>query len=148
MWSEKYDSASKPTEENINEFIDNELWQKLNDYLEENYKVLPKIVYSGCSMEKGFWKGWNIKYKKSGKSLCTVYPKEGWFVALLPIGLKELDEAEILMPACSEYTQNLFKQAVLGYNGKSLAFEIRDESILEDIKSLMEIRAKKRKEGN
>ena len=30
------------------------------------------------------WKGWNVKYQKSGKSLCTLYPKrnglrEFWF---------------------------------------------------------------------
>jgi len=46
-----------------------------------------------------------------------------------------------LMPHCSEYTQNLFKQAVVYHNGRSLAFEVQNEDILHDVKNLITIRA-------
>ena len=146
MWSEQYDSTCTPTNENIGKYINNNLWQELNTYLQDVYNIAPKIVYSGCSMEDGRWKGWNIKYRKSGKSLCTVYPNQGWFIALVPIGLNELSEAELIAPLCTEYSQNLFKQAVIGYNGKSLAFEVKSVDILNDVKEFISIRRKHKKQ--
>ena len=104
MWSEQYNSDHIPTDKNISEYINNNLWQELNTYLQEVYNVIPKTVYSGCSMKDGPWKGWNVKYKKSGKSLCTIYPKQGWFITLVPIGLSELNEAELIIPLCTDYS--------------------------------------------
>ena len=43
-----------------------------------------KIAYSNCAMDNNVWRGWNIKYQKSGKSLCTIYPQQGYFLALVP----------------------------------------------------------------
>ena len=81
QWSELFDEAHEPLDNQIKEFVDNPLWDELADYLQQTYNVEPKLLYSGCSMQKGFWRGWNVKYKKSGKSLCTLYPKQGYFIA-------------------------------------------------------------------
>jgi hypothetical protein len=35
-------------------------------------------------MDNNIWRGWNIKYQKSGKSICTIYPQQGYFLALVP----------------------------------------------------------------
>ena len=144
-WGEKYGKDNKPTEKNISEFVSSKLWNELNNYMRETCNITPQTAYSGCSMNAGIWKGWNVKYKKSGKSMCTVYPKQGWLLVLIPIGLKEIDEAELILPLCTKYTQNLFKQAVLGRNGKSLAFEVKNEDILNDIKKLIAIRRGQKK---
>jgi len=87
VWSDQYDSVHQPTDENIREFIDNNLWQELNSYLQETYNTVPKMTYSRCSMQRG----WNIKYQKSGKSLCTLYPMQGYFIALVVIGMCEIN---------------------------------------------------------
>lgn len=50
------------------------LFDQLRTVLEEGYRVSPRIEYSRCSMEPG----WNIKYKKSGRALCTIYPRAGF----------------------------------------------------------------------
>lgn len=136
VWSEQYDSARQPTEENIREFINNDLWQELNIYLQETYDTLPQTTYSGCSMQKG----WNVKYRKKGKSLCTLYPMQGYFIALVVIGVREMNEAELLMPLCSEYTQNLFEQTVSGYGGKWLMIEVKNRDILNNVKNLIGLR--------
>jgi hypothetical protein len=52
-----------------------------------------------------------------------------------------MSEAELLMPLCTEYTQELFKRSG-GTGYKSMAFEVRDESVLHDVKNLIEIRRK------
>ncbi|MCL2696988.1 MAG: DUF3788 domain-containing protein [Oscillospiraceae bacterium] len=141
QWYELFDKEREPSENQVNEYVDSPLWGKLNDYLKQTYNIKPKLAYSGCAMDKGMWKGWNIKYKKSGKSLCTLYPKQGYILALIPIGVREMNEAELLMPLCTDYTKELFKRSG-GQTGKSLAFEVQDENVLHDMKNLIEIRVK------
>ena len=144
QWSDLFPAESEPTEGQIEAFVDSALWRALDQTLRQTYSVRPKLFYSGCMMGQGAWKGWNVKYKKSGKALCTLYPKRGYFVALLPIGIREMDEAELLMPTCTGYTQKLFEQTAAGHTGKSLAFEVKNEDILEDMKRLIALRAASR----
>jgi len=140
QWSELWGREHKPSESQIKEFVDTPLWDNLNDYLNQTYNVKPQLSYSNCSMRKGMWKGWNVKYKKSGKSLCTLYPKHGYILSLVPIGPSEMNEAELLIPLCTQYTQNLFKQTGSGHNGMSLAFVVENENVLQDMKNLIALR--------
>jgi AraC family transcriptional regulator len=142
QWYELFNKENEPTEAQVSEYINSPLFGELDDYLRQAHKVKPKLAYSGCAMDKGMWKGWNIKYKKSGKSLCTVYPKQGYILALLPIGAKEINEAELLMPLCSEYTQELFGKCETFQGGKYLGFELRNEDVLRDMKGLIDIRVR------
>ena len=116
----------------------------MNNHLRQEYSVKPKIAYSGCSMDNGMWKGWNVKYQKSGKSLCTLYPKQGHIQSLVPVSFQDISEAELMLSTFSEYTQNLFEQSVTGRNGKSLAFIVEDGAVLEDMKKFIALRAVKR----
>ena len=74
-----------PTQEEIGEYIRNPLFIKFCSQVKEKYKCKEKIEFSSCSWEKG----WNIKFKKSGKNLCTIYPREDFFTVLLVAGRKE-----------------------------------------------------------
>jgi len=140
-WCELYSAENEPSEKQIKKYVDSPLWDDLTDYIQQTFKSKPKLSYSNCAMDKGFWKGWNVKYKKSGRALCTLYPKKGFILSLVPIGLRDMNEAELLMPLCTEYVQNIFKQAPSMHIGKSLAIEVRDEDVLNDLKSLIKLRA-------
>ncbi len=91
---------------------------------------------SRCSMQAG----WNIKYKKGGKSLCTLYPMQGYFIALVVVGSHELTEAEFLMPQCSDYVQTVFKNTKTGNGQKWLMLDVRDREIMDDVFSLINLR--------
>jgi len=41
-------------------------------------------------------KGWNVKYQKSGKSLCTLYPEQDSFTVLIVIKLEMVDMIEVI----------------------------------------------------
>lgn len=137
-WRGMYDQYSQPAMENIKAFVKSDLWNELCSYLESTYSISPKIEYSKCSMQKG----WNVKYKKAGKSLCTLYPMDGWFIALVVIGEKEQTDAELLMPACSIYVQRLFNETVFSAGGRWLMIEVRERAVLEDVQKLAQIRNK------
>ena len=145
QWSELYSNGHEPLNYQIKEFVDTPLWDDLANHLQQAYNIQPKLFYSCCSMDKGYWKGWNVKYKKSGKALCTLYPKQGYFVTLIAVGAKEIAEADLLIPLCDEYTQNLYNRTELGTVGKSLAVEVTSENILGDVKNLIALRAGSRK---
>lgn len=140
-WSELYGRVYQPAYENFSEYVNSDLWLELNSYIQETYHILPQIEYSGCSMQKG----WNIKYRKGGKSLCTLYPMQGYFIVLAVIGECEINEAELLMPLCSEYTQNLFKQTVSGYSGKWMMIDVKKPDVLNDVKNIITLRVSRRK---
>lgn len=141
QWSELWNKEHEPSDAQIKEYVETPLWQDLTDYLQQTYHVKPKLFYSRCSMENGFWKGWNVKYQKSGKSLCTLYPKQGYYAALINVGPKEATEAEFLLPLCTEYTQDLYKHAKSGTTGKSLGICVTSEDVLNDVKELVALRA-------
>jgi len=138
MWSERYNQSNEPTMANISNFVNNELWDELCKFIETSYACLPRIEYSKCSMQRG----WNVKYKKGGKSLCTLYPMEGFFIALVVIGEKEQLEAEFLMTNCSDYIQKLYHNTPFSCGGRWLMIEITKQEILDDVMELIQIRSK------
>lgn len=138
-WFQLYPEDRRPEAAEIGNYIDNGLWAELNEYLQQTYQSVPLVEYSGCSMQKG----WNIKYRKSGKGLCTLYPMQGYFIALVVIGKKEMAEAELLMPLCCAYTQQVFKQTEEGFQGKWLMLDVKDTAVLQDVKNLVGLRVKK-----
>ncbi|MCL2696167.1 MAG: DUF3788 domain-containing protein [Clostridiales bacterium] len=140
LWSQLHPADQEPLEEQINTFVDTPLWDDLAQHLQQTYCIQPKLSYSNCAMDKGEWKGWNVKYKKSGKALCTLYPKQGYFVLLLVVGEKQSPEADLLIPACDAYTQELYNKTPFVMGGKWLAMEVTNENILRDAKNFIALR--------
>lgn len=108
-------------------------WIDINSFLQNKYKATPKMSYSKCSMQKG----WNVKYKKSGNSLCTLYPEKDSFIVLIVI---KLELASII-----EAMENEFEPAVLDvvrsarpFNGtKWLMIRVESEAVLENVRELL-----------
>ncbi|WP_042346583.1 DUF3788 domain-containing protein [Bacillus massiliigorillae] len=135
-WKDTFLQECKPTLEQVESFINNPLWSKLMDNLQDTYHISPQLQYSGCSMQKG----WNIRFKKRGKSLCTLYPMKGYFLALVVVGAKEMEKAELLLPFCSTTVQEIFNKADLYIGGKWLMVPVLNHETLQDLRSLISLR--------
>lgn len=135
-WNLLYSNVTPPTWEQITEYIGSPLWADFNERIQSAYQIKPCMEYSRCSMQAG----WNIKYKKGGKSLCTLYPMQGYFIALVVVGSRELTEAEFLMQRCSDYVQTVFKNTKTGNGQKWLMLDVRDSGIMDDVFSLINLR--------
>ena len=103
-WNMLCSNVTSPTWEQVTKYIGSPLWPEFNEHIK------PCMEHSRCSMQAG----WNITYKKSGNSLCTLYPMEGYFIALVVIGDHELTEAELLMPLCFDFVQTVFNRTKSG----------------------------------
>lgn len=137
-WPDTYDVNTQPTKQEIESFIASPLWEDLNNHLQTAYGIEPSYSYSQCAGQPG----WNVKYKKSGKSLCTLYPMPGFFIALVVIGTKERHETELALPTMTEYIQKLYSSTPFSAGGQWLMINVTDPTILTDVKQLVKIRLK------
>lgn len=138
-WSTLYPADKPPTMEEIEAYVANPLWDKLCRHIAEHYDLKCFVEHSGCSMARG----WNVKFRKSGKNLCILYPAEGGFTCLVIASDKDLLELELLLPTWSPYMQELFQKTPSFMGGRWLMAAMESEEILEDLKVLLRIRWKK-----
>lgn len=123
------DSSQKPTLETIGVYVNNPLWEQLCEHLKEHYQSTHILEYSGCSMQPG----WNVKYKKRGRALCTLYPTKGYYTALVVIGERERVETEFALPFFTEYIRELYHNSKVGMGQRWLMIAVTDHEILKDV---------------
>ncbi len=128
-----------PTLEEIGEFIHNSVFLQFCAELSAEYNCREKIEFSSCSWEYG----WNVKYKKAGKSLCTIYPRDSYFTVLVVIGERERAAVEAVLPECTPELRNIYEQTKPGNGQKWLMIDLEDkDKIYTDVFRLIEIRRK------
>ena len=141
-WNEIFDAYHNPSVEDIIDYLGDAkiIWDDLTAYIEETYQVKPQNSYSKCSMQPG----WNVKYKKGGKALCTLYPMSGYFMALVVVGPKEEEEVKMGMAAgfLTDYVKELYAQTAYSAMGRWLMIEVKDKAVLKDVKHLLGIRVR------
>lgn len=135
IWN-KTDEKIVPSREILSDYVENPLWDSLIEHMEKEYQIKPLVEYSSCSMQKG----WNLKFKKSGRSLCTLYPMEGYFTALIVIGEREALETEMALPTFTPGFQKLYCETKAGMGQKWLMVDVMDEKSLDDVKRCIAIR--------
>lgn len=135
-WAELYPITKKPEWDEISDYVSSSLWEELYGFIEETYRILPCVEYSKCQWAPG----WNVKYKKGGRSLCTLYPNKGYFTCLITIGRKEADEAERMIYCFSDYLQELYQNAGDLNGSKWLMIDITTSRILEEAMELICVR--------
>lgn len=139
-WNELYPKMIQPQLPQISSYIGTPLWDKLCEHLEEVYHVSPRIEHSICSGAPG----WNVKYKKSSRALCTLYPSDGYFTAMVSVGVRETLEVEQMLSLCTDYLRELYQNTPPFNGGRWLMIEVRTPEILEDVKRLIALRMKKK----
>lgn len=128
-----------PTIEELWEYVGNSLLEDFCRIMDEEYKANCKIEFSKCSWEYG----WNIKFKKSGKGLCTIYPRENYFTVLVVVGAKEKEPVETILPELSTVTQDIYHQTKEGNGQRWLMIDLEDaDGVYEDVLKLIAIRRK------
>ena len=126
-----------PALDELSNYINNPLFMQFCSQIKEKYHCSEKIEFSSCSWEYG----WNVKFKKSGKNLCTVYPREGFFTVLVVIGPKEKDSAERILPEFTPKLREIYNQTEAGNGQKWLMIDLEDrDKMFDDTMRLIEIR--------
>lgn len=139
-WNELYSQDRMPSMEEIRGYIGEARpqWDELVSYIEETYQPKCQIDFSRDALQPG----WNVKYRKSGKALCTLYPMEGYFIALVVVGPKEEEAVRLHMKAglFTANVRDLYEKARRSPMGRWLMIEVKNQALLKDIQRLLRIR--------
>lgn len=133
------DKQYHPTLDEIGYYVKNPVFMRFCNEIKALYQCTEQIDYSSCSLEKG----WNIKFKKSGRALCTVYPREFYFTVMIVVGNKEKEHVEAILPECTKELQNIYCNTKESNGQRWLMIDAEDENgIYKDIFRLIGIRRK------
>lgn len=105
--------------------------------IKKRYHCTEKIEYSSCSLAKG----WNVKFKKAGRALCTLYPQEQFFHVMVVVGRREKETVEALLPEFTPELQGIYRQADAWNGQRWLTIPLEDQNCLyEEVFRLIQIR--------
>lgn len=128
----------RPTLDELGGYIGNPVFRQFCAELQETYSCKEKIEYSACSMERG----WNVKFKKSGKSLCTLYPREQYFTVLLVVNAKMKESVEAILPDCAPVLREIYDRTAEWNSQRWLMVDLEDrDELYRDVFRVIAIRA-------
>jgi len=126
----------QPTDREILKTLgDTAPWLELKQYLESSYDSAPELVDYGKH-------GWTIRYRKSGKTLCSLFPEKGAFTALVVLGKKEAEKAMSMMDQFNASVRKLLDDAEQLHDGRWLWIRVRKQSDINSIKELLKLKRK------
>lgn len=126
-----------PSLDEIAEYIHNPVFLEFCEDIKTKFNAKEQLDFSSCSWEYG----WNVKFKKSGKSLCTIYPREEYFIVLVVIGKKQKEAAEAMLPDCSARIKEIYHQTQEGNGQRWLMIDLEDkDKTYGDVLQLIGIR--------
>lgn len=83
------DKNEMPTEDELYSSLGSgakDAWVQLMSFAEEHYDHVAEWNYGGKNY------GWNVRYRKSGKTLFNMFPEKNGFTVLLVLGKRRLKD--------------------------------------------------------
>lgn len=111
-------------------------WQMLTTYLDEAYGIEPTFV----PPSKNY--GWDLKYRKGGRTLVSLVPDRGGFTALVVLGEKEVDAVRQL--ELGGHVRDVFDGATQLRDGRWLFISVKSARDVEDVERLLAVKRKPR----
>lgn len=128
-----------PTAEELNHIMGENIfrsWCDINNFILKNYNM--DILWDSGG-KTGIYE---LKYRKSGKTLCALYPKEQGIRVLIILGKVERDKFESSREEFSEYINNFYDNTKQYHDGKWLYLDKINDEIVKDIEKLLLIKKK------
>jgi hypothetical protein len=136
------DSEREPAVDEIVKFLGKHagsFWKRINDYMNENYDYTP--IREKESLDA------TIRYKKSGKTLLTFYPKKNELTVLIIFGKQEVEKFESSKDNFSPEIVDLFENTKQFHDGRWLHIKVPPFGNFDDIKKLLEIKKRPKNES-
>jgi hypothetical protein len=136
------DGTHKPTEKEMVAFIGErarKAWLEIRRFIEDSYDLMPETVFYGAKY------GWTVRFRKSGKTLCSLFPEKGGFTVLLVLGKKESDKALEMKDELSLKTHKLIKETEQLHDGRWLWIRLLNTKDADDLKKLLQMKRKPKK---
>lgn len=116
-----------------------EVWSKLVALIDENYDM-ERLWNSGGKA----WK-YEYKYRRGGKTLCSLYARENCIGFMIVFGKDERAKFEADRAGFSKETQYIYDNAQTYRDGKWIMFTPTDTALFSDFIRLLRIKRKPNK---
>ena len=113
-------------------------WEKLVGHIRFHYEI-DEVWAEGKPTHKHYN---NLYFKRSGKPLITLCLRDGFFLASITLGGKEREKFEQQRDDFSTAVNKEYDESETLHDGKWLGFEVRDDSLIDDIIRLVQIKRK------
>lgn len=143
-WQEKFSIDEQPTLEDMKEFAAGTYFERLFDFLTENYHPKFSIEYS---KEKGAFGGWNLKAKKYGGNLGTIYFREDCVRMMVVVSELFEEDLSATISSMSEQIQKTYMENKPVMGGFWFVVDITSRKNFEDLKYLITLRVRKLKKN-
>ncbi|NMM62597.1 DUF3788 family protein [Clostridium sp. P21] len=133
-----------PTYEEIRNFIGNievKKFDKVIAFIEENYNFNKEICYGGKNY------GVLIRFRRSGKTLLSLFPEKNCFSCVLVYGKKEIEQFQNRKNEFSDYMNVIFNETKHYHDGKWMLIRIEDEKYIDELMEMIKVKKKPNKKN-
>jgi hypothetical protein len=110
------------------------LWEELTQFISDNYPISGEWNFGGKNY------GWCVWYRKSGKTLLTLYPKKQGFIAQIVLGKDQGEQALDLR--LGKNVGTILRETPQLHDGRWLFIQAKTEKDVKDIQQLLQIKRK------
>lgn len=136
------DGTHAPDEKEILDFIEIPgavgAWKELRKFLQDNYEIIPEMLFDRKQ-------GWDVRYRKSGKTLVTLTPEKGAVRILMILGREESAKALSMQKDLSPKMYRLIENTKQLHDGRWLWIRMLESKDAEDLKRLLPLKRRPRK---
>ncbi|WP_040210286.1 DUF3788 domain-containing protein [Clostridium polynesiense] len=128
-----------PTEYELNELMGKDAyraWCSINNFIKDNYNM--DMIWDNGGKTGVF----ELKYRKSGKTFCALYPREEGIRILIIFGRNERGKFEASREYFSDDMNYFYDSTHEYHDGKWLYLDITKDTIMKDIEGLLLIKKK------
>jgi len=112
------------------------LWEGLTQFIADNYPIPGEWNFGGKNY------GWNLWYRKSGKTLVTLYPQKGCFVAQIVLGGAQVEQALTLK--LGKNVGTVLTETPQLHDGRWLFITVKTAQDVKDIQQLLQVKRRPR----
>jgi len=105
------------------------VWLEIRRFIEDRYGLVPETVFYGAEY------GWTVRYRKGGKTLCSLFPEKGGFTVLIVLGKKESEKALSIRDELSSKIQKLLENTEQLHDGRWLWIRLLTTSDTDDLRN-------------
>ena len=112
------------------------LWEELTQFIADNYPIPGEWNFGGKNY------GWNLWYRKSGKTLVTLYPQKGYLVAQIVLGRDQVEQALTLK--LGKNVGTVLTETPQLHDGRWLFITVKTAQDVKDIQQLLQVKRRPR----
>jgi hypothetical protein len=109
------------------------LWERLTQFIDTHYQITGKLSFWGPAKS-----GWNLRYKRKGRSLVALYPQQQRIVAQVVLGKAQAEQA--LSLELGEKVGKMVREMPQLHDGRWLWIPVLNEADAEDVEQLLLIK--------